>query len=117
MNQNNTAMTHIERLNELRNSTKKTITDFLEAQPDKKYMIFDLEDKDDEEKTDEFYSLPQENIFLKYYSVMHYIHTLYLKEGEIVFIGYDVEDAENRELEFSWVFTDTLCQIADMLDN
>lgn len=110
-------MSHTEKLDALRVEIKKEITEFLNKQENQSYELFNLNSdwRDDEEKFDDFYCLPQEFVFKKYYAIQYYIYKLYLKEGKIYFVGHQDEDGDDETLEFDWLFTDTLCQIVEQI--
>jgi len=109
-------MTHLEQLEEFRNGKILAITNHVKEHGNVKLVDLDNEDwREDEDVFDSFYELPQEQVQGKYYALPHYIHYVGLDDGKLYFNGLEDESNEGFVFEVSGLFTDTLCQIADLM--
>ena len=110
-------MTHLEKLDEFRNSVILAITNHVKKNGNVKLVDLDNEDwREDEDSFDAFYELPQEQVMGKYFATPHYIHYVGIEDDKLFFNGLEDESNEGFVFSVDGIFTDTLCMIADLME-
>jgi len=106
-------MNYFQRIRETYTEAKKSLEAKLEE--GQSIVLCQLEDEEGD-YTDEFYELPQHIYVTKhFFALVHYLHTVTKKDGEIKIIGTETEEAEEREFFFGDIDYGTACYICDMI--